>query len=181
MNSLNGGLNSLVVAIRKSMRLLSFFFFSFVPFFGMCCFSAVVFSSEHRNVFVSAKKAEQQERVDRYVLEGDVFIIFGSWTIKGQSGYLEGPLDDPNYINVSGEPVSLTRGKNQKGESFVGFGRNAQLDLSLRIVSLKGEATLTLGNQKISSDTVSYSMDTNMFSTKGRAKVRVGGISSEKD
>ena len=133
-------------------------------------------SFEHQDIFVSAKKAEEQERTGRYILEGDVFIIFGSWTVKGQSGYLEGPLGNPTSINVSGEPVSLKRGENQQGESFVGLGRNAQLDLSSRVVSLKGGVSLTLGNQTVSSDSVSYSMDKNVFSTSGRAKVRVGVI-----
>ena len=181
MNTHNGESMFSVVKILRFVRSLFSPGNRFLHFLFFYCFSAQVFASEHNGVFVSAKNAEQQEDTDRYVLKGEVFIIFDSWTIRGQRGYLEGPLDDPTYISVSGEPVSLMREKNKEADSLTAFCRDALLDLSLRVVNLEGGANLNLGSQTVSSDSISYSIDKNMILTRGRSKVRVSGIPAEKN
>ena len=181
MNALNGGPMFFVIKIHKPARSLFFHVVFFLHFFFVFWCSPLVLSAEHGDIFVSAKKAEQQEDMGRYVLEGNVFIIFDSWIIKGQRGYLKGPLDNPIFINVSGEPVSLMREKNEDGGAFYGFGRNARLDLSSRVVNLEGDGSLNLGNRTVSSDSITYSIDKNLFSTQGRARVRVSSTSSEED
>ena len=126
-----------------------------------------------KTLIVTAKEATQSETRDSLELNGDLIIRSDSWRIKADSAVLAGALDEPDEISVNGAPAKFTYQREPQSapisavSDFINFHPDAQR------LELDGDAYIEREGQQISSESIHYFLDDDLFKTGTQGRVRV--------
>ena len=92
--------------------------------------------------------------------------------IRGDSGIVEGRIDDSDFVKVQGAPADIKY--RNDGKSAVS-GTAAILNYSAKnnVVKLSGSAKLFKGNQSVESDEIEYFLDTGTWSAGNTSRVKM--------
>ncbi len=124
-------------------------------------------------VFVRARTATQSISGDRFDAAGDLLLRSDAWTIRSDTAVIEGPLADPAVIEVSGTPARIIY---QDGEADGPLeGQSSRLWFRPRAeeVVLEGDASVVRGGRSVSSESIRYLLNRDVFSAGRSGRVRV--------
>lgn len=124
-------------------------------------------------VFVRAQRAEQAPDALRLTASGEVRLRSGAWEILADEAVVSGPLRDPHLIEVSGRPARLRVQRKPGEEAFEGHSRRLEFEPREEVVRLEGDARVVNGARAVSSETIEYLLDRDIFSAGSTGRVRV--------
>ena len=123
-------------------------------------------------IVISAERASQNVGEQGFRLSGQLRINTQTWIIRGDSGIVEGRIDDSDFVKVQGAPADIKY--RNDGKSAVS-GTAAILNYSAKnnVVKLSGSAKLLKGNQSVESDVIEYFLDTGTWSAGNTSRVKM--------
>lgn len=123
-------------------------------------------------IVISAEKASQNVGEQGFKLSGQLRINTRTWAIKGDSGIVEGRIDDSDFVKVQGAPADI---KYRSDRKRTVSGTAAILNYSAKnnVVKLSGSAKLLKGNQSVESDVIEYFLDTGTWSAGNTSRVKM--------
>ena len=145
-----------------------------------CVFSAVLiptYASEdpepvYDPIMISAEQASQGIGEDSFKLTGQLRVNTREWVIRGNSGIIEGRIDDSDFVTVQGEPAEINyNGDNKSAVS--GTAEILKYSAAKNAVKLSGSAKLLKGDQSVESDAIEYFLNTGTWSAGNISRVKM--------
>lgn len=128
---------------------------------------------ERRVLTVIADEATQSERKDQLSVRGHLSIRADDWKIEAQSAVLFGKPDDPQKIEVTGEPASIIYRRPGADESLSAHSHFLIFEPGKDRLDLDGKAYVERARQAIASESILYFLDDDTFKTGSKGRVRV--------
>lgn len=131
------------------------------------------FGEESEAVFVRAREGVQgfDERV--FLVRGGLEVHGQDWEISADEATISGALGAPERIQVTGAParIVVTRGVGQA--PIEGQSRSFDFEPPQNTVRFEGGAVVLDGTQSVSSESITYQLDREVFSAGRAGRVKV--------
>jgi lipopolysaccharide transport protein LptA len=123
-------------------------------------------------VMISAEQASQGVSEHSFKLSGQLRINTRMWTIRGESGVVEGRIDDSDFVKVQGDPADIKYRSDRKS-TVSGTATTLNYSATHNVVKLSGSAKLLKGDQSVESDVIEYFLDTGTWSAGNTSRVKM--------
>ncbi|MEQ8661594.1 MAG: LptA/OstA family protein, partial [Gammaproteobacteria bacterium] len=110
---------------------------------------------------------------DRVDAAGDILLRSAAWTIHADAAVIEGPLADPDQIEVIGAPARIVYQAATDTQPVEGHSRRLWFRPRAELVELEGNARIERAGRSITSDSIRYLLGEDMFSAGREGRVRV--------
>lgn len=124
-------------------------------------------------VTLRAERATEHADGQSFLVDGALVLGNHRWIIRADSALVSGRLDDPERIEVRGEPATLTVNRAARGTPLVASSRHLVFEPRREIVRLRENATVEDGDKSISSDVIRYVIETDTFTAGDGGRVKV--------
>ena len=124
-------------------------------------------------VRVRAQSARQADDGDTFFLAGDFVLESADWQIVADTALIHGALEDPDLIDVDGQPARIRVIRKADRVPVLGYGEHLQFNPRADTIDLNGQAKVQRERQSISAATIHYLVDEDTFSTGKGSRVRV--------
>ena len=133
-------------------------------------------------VIARAQEAWESDNGDTLFIRGDLQLRGTHWHIYADTARVEGKLGDPVRVVVDGSPARIVVSRDAHNQPLEGRSRHLEFDPRAKLMRLDGAATVVRGQDSISSESIRYSVERNIFEagSHGRVKVVTGPRSERK-
>jgi lipopolysaccharide transport protein LptA len=130
-------------------------------------------SDLHDTVIAHADEAWESDDGTVIFIQGQLELRGSRWRINADSARIEGGLGHTERVVVDGKPARLV--VTRSGEQVPVEGRSEHLEFepNTKLVRLEGEASIVRGAESISSDSIRYLFERDIFSAGAHSRVKV--------
>lgn len=124
-------------------------------------------------IVVRATEARESPDGETLTVSGALSLSAPDWHLSADGGRIEGALEDPDLITVTGRPARLEVRRARDAEPFEGSSERIEFRPKLDAVKLSGDALVVKGGQSIRSGRIDYALDVDTFKAGFGDRVRV--------
>lgn len=124
-------------------------------------------------IVIRAAEAWESEDGNILYVRGDLSLHAPDWHLSAEQGRIEGRIEDPDLIAVSGSPARIFVQRPRDEEAFEGTGERLEFRPRVDAVKLRGDALVIKGQQSIRSSAIDYALKRDTFSAGLSGRVRV--------